>query len=430
MKRITKTIAVVLFTLLCAVPTFAQQGDIHVYLNNNEMVFDVQPKIINNATMVPLRSIFEAMNYEVYWDDKSKTVTGMSNEDIIQLTINNSTAYKNGQAIPVETPAQIVDGSTLVPLRFIAESANATVDWDEATRTVYIITSESASTENQITPEEKLKKSSVQIHTNKWQGSGVILSSDGYIVTNYHVLEQATEIKVEFSDRSVYSGEVHIAGYDTARDLVVIKIDAQNLPAAPMGDSDNVEIGDVVTAVGSPNGVLNVITTGAVTDKNDFIISSSAYITGGSSGGGLFNEAGQVIGINSSYDTVEHYMAIPINHVRDLDTSKNITLDAWRTMEPNLTAPKTFTYTTEKNTIQITWDPVYSVDGYHIYTAYSMDGKYTILKNPSSNSNLWNWGFPYCFTIKPSNNNTFYFKIAAVRNGIESPLSEAHKVEF
>ncbi|MPN14329.1 hypothetical protein SDC9_161655 [bioreactor metagenome] len=268
------------------------------------------------------------------------------------------------------------------------------------------------------------------INTNQWQGSGVILSSDGYIATNFHVVENASLIRVEFYDRSIYSGKVHIAGYDTARDLVILKIDANNLTYAAIGNSDEVEIGESVTAIGSPNGVLNVVSTGKVTDKNDFIISSSAYITGGSSGGGLFNSKGEVIGINSSYDTIEHYMAIPINFVSEMDISQNISLDSWRNINASLVAPQTFTYAVEKNTASISWDPVYSTDGYHIYTSYEEDGKYTLLRNPTENTNIWSWGFPYCFKITATVDNTFYFKISSVRNGVESPLSKAYKVEM
>lgn len=435
MKKIMKFIVVALFTFLCTVPAFAQQSDISVYLNNSEMTFDAQPQIINNTTMVPLRSIFESMDYDVYWDEDTKTVTGISNETIIQLTINNSTAYKNGETIKIETPPQIVDGYTLVPLRFIAESASATVDWDETTRTVYIFTSqdyanEVKSVEGKSIDKEELKKSTVLINTNEWQGSGVIISSDGYIVTNFHVVENASSIEVEFYDRSIYNGSVHIAGYDTARDLVILKIDAKNLTSATIGNSDNVKVGDSVTAIGSPNGILNVVSTGTVTDRDGFIISSSAYITGGSSGGGLFNHNGQVIGINSSYDTVEHYMAIPINFVSQMDISQNISLDLWRNVNASLVAPQTFNYFLDKNTANVTWDPVYSADGYHIYTSYSEGGKYTILKNPTANSTLWTWGFPYCFKITATSDNVFYFKICSVRNGVESPLSQAYKIHM
>lgn len=435
MKNFLKLIVVALLTFLYSVTAFAQQGDISVYLNNSQMTFGTQPQIINDTTMVPLRAIFESMDYNIYWDDNTKTVTGINNENIIQLTINNSTAYKNGESISLETPPQINDGTTLVPLRFIAESANATVDWDETTRSVYIFTSDNYNddvkqVEDKSISEEELKKSTVLINTNKWQGSGVILSSDGYIATNFHVVENASLIRVEFYDHSEYSGTVHIAGYDTARDLVILKIDAQNLNYANIGNSDEVEIGESVTAVGSPNGLLNVVTTGKVTDRNDFIISSSAYITGGSSGGGLFNTKGEVIGINSSYDTVEHYMAIPINYVSNMDISQNISLDSWRNINASLVAPQTFTYSVDKNSATISWDPVYSTDGYHIYTAYSEDGKYSILRNPADNSNVWNWGFPYCFKITASSDNTFYFKISSVRNGVESPLSKAYKVKM
>ncbi|MEA5085362.1 MAG: stalk domain-containing protein [Lachnospiraceae bacterium] len=435
MRKFMKFLAVALLSFLFCVPVFAQQGDISVYLNNSQMTFDTQPQIINNTTMVPLRAIFESMDYDVYWDDDTKTVTGINNENIIQLTINNSTAYKNGESILLQTPPQINNGTTLVPLRFIAESASATVNWDETTSTVYIFTSENYAdnineVENKNVSEEELKKTTVLINTNQWQGSGVILSSDGYIATNFHVVENASLIRVEFYDRSIYSGKVHIAGYDTARDLVILKIDANNLTYAAIGNSDEVEIGESVTAIGSPNGVLNVVSTGKVTDKNDFIISSSAYITGGSSGGGLFNSKGEVIGINSSYDTIEHYMAIPINFVSEMDISQNISLDSWRNINASLVAPQTFTYAVEKNTASISWDPVYSTDGYHIYTSYEEDGKYTLLRNPTENTNIWSWGFPYCFKITATVDNTFYFKISSVRNGVESPLSKAYKVEM
>jgi len=434
MKKLVKMLVVALFTFLCSVSAFAQQGDINVYLNNNEMTFDTQPQIINNTTMVPMRAIFESMDYEVYWDDTTKTVTGINNENIIQLTINNSTAYKNGESISIDTTPQIVDGSTLVPLRFIAESASATVDWDETTRTVYIFTSEEAidtvkSDEDKSIDDEELKKATVLINTNKLQGSGIILSSDGYIVTNFHVVENASVIDIEFYDRTIYRGNVHIAGYDTARDLVILKIDAQNLSFANIGDSDTVKTGDNVTAIGSPNGDLNIVSTGTVTDRDDFIISSSAYITGGSSGGGLFNDKGEVIAINSSYDTVAHYMAIPINYVSDIDISKNISMDSWSSVNASLVPPETFEYSSlDKNTTTISWDSVYSTDGYHIYTSYTKDGKYSILKNPSANSNIWRWGFPYCFKITAAENNIIYFKICSVRDGEESPLSIAYEV--
>lgn len=435
MKKFLKLIVVVLLTFLYSIPAFAQQGGINVYLNNSQMTFGTQPQIINNITMVPLRAIFESMDYNIYWDDDTKTVTGISNENIIQLTINNSTAYKNGKSIFLETPPQINNGTTLVPLRFIAESANATVDWDNSTRSVYIFTSDNYTddvkpVEHENISEEDLKKATVLINTNQWQGSGVVLSSDGYIATNFHVVENASLIWLEFYDRSLYSGKVHIAGYDTARDLVILKIDGNNLDYATIGNSDEVKVGDSVTAIGSPNGVLNVVSTGNVTDRDDFIISSNAYITGGSSGGGLFNANGEVIGINSSYDTAEHYMAIPINYVSNMDISQNISLDSWHNINASLVAPQTFAYDIDQNSTTISWDPVYSVDGYHIYSANSEDGNYTLLRNPSENSDLWKWGFPYCFKITATGDNTFYFKISSVRNGVESPLSKSYKVEM
>ena len=138
-------------------------------------------------------------------------------------------------------------------------------------------------------------------------GSGVIVTADGYILTNHHVIDDAAKIQVELSDRRVM--EAKLIGSDQPSDLAVIKIDGSNLPVVPIGDSNAMRVGDLVLAVGNPLGVGQTVTMGIVSAKGratglgngsyeDFL-QTDAPINQGNSGGALVNTAGELIGINS-----------------------------------------------------------------------------------------------------------------------------------
>jgi Do/DeqQ family serine protease len=138
-------------------------------------------------------------------------------------------------------------------------------------------------------------------------GSGVIVSNDGYILTNNHVIDNATKISVELSDRRIVDGK--LIGADPASDLAVVKIDVRDLPVLRIGDSSVMRVGDVVLAVGNPLGVGQTVTMGIVSAKGrstgagdgsyeDFL-QTDASINQGNSGGALVNTAGELVGINS-----------------------------------------------------------------------------------------------------------------------------------
>ena len=164
------------------------------------------------------------------------------------------------------------------------------------------------------------------------QGSGIILSADGYIVTNAHVVSGATSIKVVLNDNSEYNATV--VGSDEKTDLAVLKIDATGLTPAEFGNSDQMQIGEQVIAIGNPGGtVLAGSTTGGmVSGLNRNINSSSPYSTSyiqvdaainpGNSGGALLNMRGEVIGINSNKiggSSIEGMgYAIPISTARPI----------------------------------------------------------------------------------------------------------------
>lgn len=138
-------------------------------------------------------------------------------------------------------------------------------------------------------------------------GSGVIVSSDGYILTNHHVVDGALEIKVELTDNRTFTAK--LVGSDRPSDLAVLKIEATNLPTLSLGDSDKVRVGDQVLAVGNPLGIGQTVTSGIVSAKGratglsdgsfeDFL-QTDAAINRGNSGGALVNTNGELIGINS-----------------------------------------------------------------------------------------------------------------------------------
>jgi len=138
-------------------------------------------------------------------------------------------------------------------------------------------------------------------------GSGVIVSGDGYIVTNNHVVAKASQIEVLLSDKRSFKGKV--MGADPQTDIAVIKIDAQNLPVVPFGDSGQMKVGDTVMAFGNPFGQYFTVTRGSVSalgrslsdpDKFEDFIQTDAAINPGNSGGALVNVRGQVIGINTA----------------------------------------------------------------------------------------------------------------------------------
>lgn len=185
------------------------------------------------------------------------------------------------------------------------------------------------------------------VTTNFWgyqttaaaSGSGFIISNDGYVLTNYHVIEEASSIKV-----TTYSGESYDAtliGYDESNDVAVLKIDAENLSPVVIGNSDNMNVGDSVVAIGNPLGELTFsLTTGAVSALDREVTLSSGTtmeliqtdcaINSGNSGGALFNMYGEVIGItnakysssSSSEASIDNIgFAIPMNDVYGIVTS-------------------------------------------------------------------------------------------------------------
>jgi serine protease Do len=157
-------------------------------------------------------------------------------------------------------------------------------------------------------------------------GSGFLISSDGYILTNNHVVDKARDIRVALNDGRVL--EAKLVGRSPEIDVALIKIDAGQLPAAVLGDSDAIEVGDWVMAIGNPFGLSHTVTKGIVSAKGrvigagpyDNLIQTDAAINPGNSGGPLFDMKGEVIGINTMILATGQNLgfAVPINMVKDV----------------------------------------------------------------------------------------------------------------
>ena len=197
-------------------------------------------------------------------------------------------------------------------------------------KTVQEITKEARPSVVEIKTESVSSDSWIQQYVTQGAGSGVIITSDGYIVTNNHVIEGASKITVTTSDQQEYDAE--LVGTDPITDIAVLKIKAEGLTPATYGNSDQLAVGDMAVAIGNPLGELGgTVTAGiisaldrelAIDGKTMTLLQTDSSINPGNSGGGLFNGDGQLIGIvvaKSSGSDVEGLgFAIPINKAADV----------------------------------------------------------------------------------------------------------------
>ena len=173
----------------------------------------------------------------------------------------------------------------------------------------------------------------VQPREKVGSGSGVIIREDGYIVTNNHVIEGATQIEVTLNSNQTYPAT--LVGTDPATDVALLKIDASDLPVIPFGDSDKLRLGEWVIAIGSPYDLRSTITAGIVSAKGrsmpnytgefkiESFIQTDAAVNPGNSGGALVDKAGNLVGINTAiYSQTGSYagysFAVPVNIVKKI----------------------------------------------------------------------------------------------------------------
>lgn len=159
-------------------------------------------------------------------------------------------------------------------------------------------------------------------------GSGVIISADGYIVTNNHVIKNATDIEVTLNNKKIYKAK--LIGADPTNDIALLKIDTKDMSYITLGDSDNVKVGEWVLAVGNPYNLTSTVTAGIISAKGrdldgtnniDSFLQTDAAVNAGNSGGALVNIHGELIGINTAISSITgsfigYSFAIPSNIIK------------------------------------------------------------------------------------------------------------------
>ena len=269
-------------------------------------------KLFGFLALVALIIVFCISCTNIIWGAKYNGMMDAYNNKVAILEEKLENANTGTPSTIIPTPD--LDGEGMVPAQVYESCVNTVVAIESTVRSqgYFGQTSESYST-----------------------GSGVILSSDGYIVTNFHVVQGGTRISVVTYDNVSHDAE--LVGYDQANDIAVLKIEGENLPAASVGSSDTLLVGDKVAAIGNPLGELTAtMTVGYISAKDRLVntdgtainmLQTDAAINSGNSGGPLFNMYGQVVGIttakysgtsNSGASIEGIGFAIPINDVVDI----------------------------------------------------------------------------------------------------------------
>ena len=327
-------------------------SNITVTLNGAVLSFDVSPQIISDRTFVPMRKIFESLGATVSWDEETKTITGIKDDTIVNLSIGSDVLIKNGFPKKLDVAPTIVDSRALVPVRAIAESFDCSVEWISESQTIKITASSNASAaKSTLTAAQIYEKISPSVFYIEVcdessepvaSGSGFFISEDGVAVTNYHVIDDTFSATITTNDNKKYD-VISVISYDKDLDVAIIRVSktaddgssVYGFPALTLGDSDKIVTGQTIYAIGSPEGFQNTISDGIISStKRDFygksLIQITAPISHGSSGGVLTNEYGEALGITSNgiLEAENLGFAIPINVVKPFDlTSEGISYE-------------------------------------------------------------------------------------------------------
>ncbi len=308
----------------------AEYHDIVVKINDQPIETDVAPTIIEGRTLVPFRAIFEALGAEVEWDGEKERVIGKRGDTNITLHVDNELAIINDSQKYLDVPPTIIDGRTMVPTRFIAESLGAEVEWDGSKRVVDIYTDTEPVDPSPEEPDDPIEEpekreilstseiielvepATVKIENHWTHGSGFFISPDGEVATNAHVVRGSKWIEVTTHDGKQYSAD--IKKIDNAVDLAILKIESQE--TFPYLDQfcfkDEISRGEEILAFGNPLVFEQTVTKGIISNITEEearawiytreIIQHDASIAPGSSGGALVNPYGDLVGINFAGD--------------------------------------------------------------------------------------------------------------------------------
>lgn len=417
----TTALITALVSSTAVLPTSATTMEtLEVYIDDEPMSELVPITFEGQHILVPIRVLSEALGYTVDWDDYTQGIEVNREDTTASLQINNILAELNGSIIELDTAPTPIDGSTMVPLRFIARKSELGVSVEQNDSQMKISTT---------TPTNDLNLDTIAyLQTNKMQGSGIVLSSDGIIATNYHVIEGASTLQIIFNDGTVYQGDTTIVGLDAQKDIAILQIDKHNLTPATVNLQQKITKNDTIYTIGSPHGLKNFVSEGVILGSNQDSINMSALIDKGNSGGGLFHEDGNLLGMTYAFGKNQN-LAIPIQTVANVPRNLNIDISQMATYKYKPTAPENLRYYTEGNSNYFTWSPVYGAEHYHVYISDTANGTFEKLYNTTLDSDIWYWAFPHAFGLG-SDGQTVYLKISAVVDGVETEQSKTLRVKL
>ncbi len=418
MKKFKNSLVFIIFTFLFIFHTNIFAGKpIYVEINDVPLTMSDQPVIENDRVMVPMRDIFTALGYKMEWDNESRMIFAGKDNLSFAMQIGNKEAVVNNKLTYLDTPPFIRNDKTFVPLRFVSTISGAEVSWIPENNLVKIHTNTNTV--------ENLKNKVVMIYTQNMQGSGCIISEDGLIATNYHVIDKCEYVKIKFNDGTLYTGEVKLVGFDVAKDIAILKINKNTPNYSKIANYAEIKKDSDVITISSPNAKLNVVTYGKVTDFDKNNICFSAKIENGSSGGALFDKNGKLLGITTASTKDEKsFFAIPAYFINEVSLNKNLDVSK-AGLYTNTSYPVYGIYTKQKNnnSVDICFGRVLGADYYKLYESDSLDGVYKDCINPGNGKNKWTWGFPESINVSNVGKRT-YFVLSAVKNGVESKWSE------
>lgn len=332
MKKKLVLLFCIFYILAFTCPVYASNDTVKVVIDGMPVISDAVPYMENGRVLVPIRTITEYVGGTINWVPEENRITGFNGTRSFSLYIGSIEARTTGNVLyTLDTPAKIIGGRTYVPLRFVSEALGCTVNWIDEEKTAYIKSPKINTVKDVaalITP------SVVTVETDTSIGSGFIWSGYGEIITNAHVIEGASWVKIKTSDHQEYAAEILIE--DGFLDLAKLKI------ATPEDDFPYIEyftplsdlsVGEPVVAIGSSLGLEGTVSSGNISAiRTDFqpmnglsIIQTTAPISAGNSGGPLLNETGSIIGVNSAGfgEGQNINFAIPIEYVNEMQHRPN-----------------------------------------------------------------------------------------------------------
>lgn len=291
--------------------------ELQLWIDGKKLTISVPLYKANGVALAPMKELFAALDVSATFESNTETIFGRQGYISLSMQVGKHEAIVNSEKAMLDAAAFIIDGVVYVPIRFVAETFDATVKWDGKTQSILITTWEAADLEEYAEWEEELQNkekltsaeivekyddSIVMIMTNRGQGSGIVIGED-LILTNYHVMDDVSSATIY----SVYGDELEVVGVvhsDQQSDLAIIKTSEElDLAIIELDYFYYYDKGDKVYAIGSPLGLQNTVTEGLISNTTYEggvrYIQTSTPIDHGSSGGALFTEYGELIGITT-----------------------------------------------------------------------------------------------------------------------------------